>query len=128
MIHHSSIMVILKLISKSSLTGRQINHGVISKHDLVISSQTLFGKKPYSQPILVQLGPCHSRRSNRCEIPWTPESSYIVPVAEKDELPHASEGTRLCSFLGLVCVELVHKRAEIGKYGNSRIELCMTSK
>ena len=28
------------------------------------------------------------------QIPWQPESTYIVPVAEKDALPHASEGSR----------------------------------
>ena len=36
----------------------------------------------------------HICRSNRSEIPWTPEAGYVVPVAEKDCLPHASEGVR----------------------------------
>lgn len=34
--------------------------------------------------------PC---RSNRQPIGWMPESSYIVPHAAKDALPHASEGS-----------------------------------
>lgn len=33
-------------------------------------------------------------RSNRNELPWTPEAAYVVPTAEKDKLPHASEGVR----------------------------------
>ncbi|CAK9074968.1 Uncharacterized protein SCF082_LOCUS36423 [Durusdinium trenchii] len=36
-------------------------------------------------------------RSNRGELPWAPEASYIVPVASKDALPHASEGVRSLS-------------------------------
>ncbi|CAL1172840.1 unnamed protein product [Cladocopium goreaui] len=36
-------------------------------------------------------------RSNRNEIPWTPEGQYVVPVAQKDNLPHASEGMRSLS-------------------------------
>lgn len=34
-------------------------------------------------------------RSTRVDIPWQSESKYIVPCAEKDGLPHASEGMRL---------------------------------
>ncbi|CAK9002906.1 unnamed protein product [Durusdinium trenchii] len=33
-------------------------------------------------------------RSPRASLPWTSESSYIVPVAERDSLPHAAEGSR----------------------------------
>lgn len=38
--------------------------------------------------------PC---RSNRQPIGWMPESSYIVPHAANDALPHASEGSRSLS-------------------------------
>ena len=33
-------------------------------------------------------------RATRQELPWQTESSYVVPTAEKDALPHASEGPR----------------------------------
>ena len=46
--------------------------------------------------------PC---RSPRPSIAWPPESSYIVPVAEKDSVPHASEGMR---SLGLTCLHQIH--------------------
>ncbi|CAL1132158.1 unnamed protein product [Cladocopium goreaui] len=36
-------------------------------------------------------------RSTRQAVPWASESSYIVPAAEKDSLPHASEGQRSLS-------------------------------
>ena len=34
-------------------------------------------------------------RTTRDSIPWQPETAYIVPSAEKDATPHASEGNRL---------------------------------
>ncbi|CAK8990644.1 unnamed protein product [Durusdinium trenchii] len=36
-------------------------------------------------------------RATRGEVPWPAESSYVVPVAERDSLPHASEGPRSLS-------------------------------
>ncbi|CAK9085586.1 unnamed protein product [Durusdinium trenchii] len=33
-------------------------------------------------------------RCARSTLPWAPESNYIVPVAEKDSLPTAAEGSR----------------------------------
>ena len=33
-------------------------------------------------------------RATRAECPWQAEASYIVPVASKDAIPHASEGHR----------------------------------
>ncbi|CAK9086813.1 Uncharacterized protein SCF082_LOCUS41059 [Durusdinium trenchii] len=36
-------------------------------------------------------------RSPRATISWLPETSYIVPISEKDGLPHASEGMRSLS-------------------------------
>ena len=39
-------------------------------------------------------------RATRAELTWQAESSYIVPTAEKDALPHASEGMRRTDFLG----------------------------
>ncbi|CAK9013583.1 unnamed protein product [Durusdinium trenchii] len=36
-------------------------------------------------------------RSNRHEVAWQAEANYIVPVASKDTVPHASEGMRSLS-------------------------------
>ena len=33
-------------------------------------------------------------RATRQDVPWQVEANYIVPSAEKDGLPHASEGMR----------------------------------
>lgn len=38
-----------------------------------------------------QFGP----RATRGELPWQQESQFVIPAAEKDNLPHASEGNRL---------------------------------
>ncbi len=50
-----------------------------------------FGIQPSCTPILHWL----LCRATRGEVPWQAEASYIVPAAEKDNLPNAHEGARL---------------------------------
>lgn len=69
-------------------TGRLSNElGLMSAHCL-----SGFGIQPQPYHFLPWLWFC---RATRGEVPWQAEANYIAPAAEKDNLPSASEGTRL---------------------------------
>ena len=58
--------------------------------DIKVLSILLWNIIKFINPLTTNSHP----RSPRTTISWLPETSYIVPISEKDGLPHASEGMR----------------------------------
>ena len=48
-------------------------------------------------------------------MPWVAESKYVIPYAEKDSLPHASEGARRVVVLETVSNIILKKGKNILK-------------
>ena len=55
-----------------------------------------FGSFEDTVKLSLHLHKCVSPRSPRRLIPFQSEATYIVPCAQRDSLPHASEGMRHC--------------------------------
>ncbi|CAK9073806.1 unnamed protein product [Durusdinium trenchii] len=81
----ANIMVTLRMELPPSSKKVPIVHGW-----LVVDQSTMSENIFMSSQLVLD-------RSPRKMIPFAPETSYIVPSAERDALPHASEGNRSLS-------------------------------